>query len=253
VNARDAIVEMGNITIETQNVMLDEAYCADHAGFIPGAYTMLTVSDDGCGMDKETLENLFEPFFTTKKVGEGSGLGLSTVYGIVKQNDGFINVYSEAGQGAIFKIYLLRTRETVEATGVPVAKTIVKGTETVLMVEDEESILRLGKTILERFGYTVLTADTPGKALATAKRYKDPIHLLVTDVVMPEMNGKVLRDGIENLQPNIKVLFMSGYTANVIMQRGILESDVHFLQKPFSINSLADKVREVLDEVKSDD
>ena len=250
VNARDAISGSGKVTIETENVVLDQAYCAFHTGFIPGQYVMLAVSDDGCGMDKVTLENLFEPFFTTKGVGEGTGLGLATVYGIVKQNDGFINVYSEPGQGTTFKIYLPLIQESVAEKGKPVAETIAKGSETILLVEDEASILNLCKAVLEQFGYKVLAARTPELAVAMAERYEGPIHLLITDVVMPEMNGRELMDRIEKLRPHIKVLFMSGYTGNVIVQRGILEGDVHFLQKPFSNSSLAGKAREVLDQPK---
>ena len=248
VNSRDAISGTGNVTIETENVVFDEAFCATHAEFQPGQYVMLAVSDDGHGMDTETLENLFEPFFTTKDVGEGTGLGLAMIHGIVKQNKGFLNVYSEPGQGATFKIYLPRTVETVEAKGEPVVKTIAKGSETVLLVEDEESILRLGKAVLEQFGYKVLPAGSPELALAMAEQYEGAIHLLVTDVVMPEMNGKELMERLEKLRPHIKVLFMSGYTGNVIVHRGILKDDVHFLQKPFSVKSLAGKVREVLDQ-----
>ena len=247
VNARDAIGGVGKITIETQNVVIDEAYCADHAGFIPGAYVMLAVSDDGSGMDKETLENLFEPFFTTKKAGEGIGLGLATVYGIVKQNDGFINVYSEPEKGTTFKIYMPRTKETMPEKGESVTQTIAKGTETVLLVEDEGAILRLSKKILERLGYTVLAVSTTTEALAMAEGYEGQIHILITDVVMPEMNGKELAERVEKLQPLVKVLFMSGYTANVIVHRGILKERVHFLQKPFSVNAMAAKVRKVLD------
>ncbi len=247
VNSRDAIAGVGKVTIETQNNTFDDTYCANHPGFVPGDYVMLAVSDDGCGMDKETLANLFEPFFTTKTVGKGTGLGLSTVYGIVKQNNGFINVYSEPGQGTTFKVYFPQTRETAKARGAPVAGTIARGTETVLLVEDEKAILSLGKAMLERFGYTVLAAGTPEEAIAMTEQQEGPIHLLVTDVVMPEMNGKELKERIEGLKPNIKAIFMSGYTSNVILHRGILESDVHFLQKPFSVNSLAGKVREVLD------
>ncbi|MFH0998040.1 MAG: ATP-binding protein, partial [Pseudomonadota bacterium] len=247
VNSRDAIAGVGKVTIETQNNTFDDTYCANHPGFVPGDYVMLAVSDDGCGMDKETLANLFEPFFTTKTVGKGTGLGLSTIYGIVKQNNGFINVYSEPGQGTTFKVYFPQTRETAKARGAPVAGTIARGTETVLLVEDEEAILSLGKAMLERFGYTVLAARTPEEAIAMTEQQEGPIHLLVTDVVMPGMNGKELKVRIEGLKPNIKAIFMSGYTSNVILHRGILESDVHFLQKPFSVNSLAGKVREVLD------
>jgi PAS domain S-box-containing protein len=246
VNARDAIDGTGKVTIETENVVLDQIYCSTHAGFEPGQYLMLAVSDDGRGIDKQTLENLFEPFFTTKEVGEGTGLGLATVYGIVKQNSGFINVYSEPGQGTTFKICLPQAQEAAEAKGKPIAKTIPKGSETVLMVEDEASILRLGKTVLEKFGYKVLAAHTPRQALVTAEQYEGPIHLLVTDVVMPEMNGKELVERIEKLRPYIKVLFMSGYTVNVIVHRGIIEDNVDFLPKPFTINSLGAKVREVL-------
>lgn len=247
VNSRDAVSGTGKVTIETEDVVLDQAYCAAHAGFEPGQYVLLAVSDDGCGMDKVTHSRLFEPFFTTKQVGEGTGLGLATVYGIVKQNNGFISVDSEPGQGSTFKVYFARTPEVEKANRKPVVQTIAKGNETVLLVEDEESVLRLGTVVLERFGYKVLTACTPGEALAIAGRYEGSIHLLVTDVVMPVMNGKELMGRIEKIKPHIKTLFMSGYTGNVIVHRGILEGDVHFLQKPFSVNSLAAKVREVLD------
>jgi PAS domain S-box-containing protein len=247
VNARDAIGGVGKVIIETDNVTIDEAYCQFHAGFLAGKYAMVAVSDDGCGMNKETLENLFEPFFTTKKIGEGTGLGLSTVYGIVKQNNGFINVYSELEQGTTFKIYLPRTEEIVEAEGQSDTEAIPKGTETVLLVEDEESILNVSKIALEHFGYTVLSARIPGDALDIINRHGGPIHLLITDLVMPGMNGKELAEEIEKREPDIKVIFMSGYTGNAIAHRGILESNVHFLPKPFSINSLAQKVREVLD------
>ena len=248
VNARDAIFGIGKVTIETNNVFFDQAYCASHAEAKPGQYVMLAVSDDGCGMDKKTLENLFEPFFTTKEVGEGTGLGLAMIYGIVKQNDGFINVTSEPGQGTTFKLYFPRTRDADKAVGEQTATAIETGSETVLLVEDEESILRLGTAILEKFGYNVIAACTPGEAISMAEQSDMRIHLLVTDVVMPEMNGKELKTRIEKLIPDIKVLFMSGYTGNVIVHRGILEGDVHFLQKPFSVSSLVGKVREVLDQ-----
>ncbi len=247
VNARDAISGVGKVTLETENVSLDEAYRMDHPECVSGDYVMLAISDDGCGMDAETLANLFEPFYTTKQVGQGTGLGLATIYGIVKQNNGFINVYSEPGQGATFKIYLPREREAVEAKEESEPAAIPAGNETVLVVEDEPSILHLGTTILQRFGYTVLAARTPSEAIALASGHEGPLHLLVTDVVMPEMNGKELKVRIEKIKPGIKVLFMSGYTANVIMHRGILEGEVQFLEKPFSVNSLAGKVREVLD------
>ena len=248
VNARDAIFGTGKVTIETDNVVFDKVYCASHMDIKPGQYVMLAVSDDGRGMDKETLENLFEPFFTTKEVGEGTGLGLAMIYGIVKQNNGFINVSSEPGQGTTFKLYLPRSTEVGEAVGEPIAKTIEHGSETVLLVEDEASILRLGTAVLEKFGYKVLAASTPGQAISMAEKCDDTIHILVTDVVMPEMNGKELKRRIEKIKPHIKVIFMSGYTDDVIVHRGIIEDDVNFLQKPFSVNSLADEVRKVLDQ-----
>jgi PAS domain S-box-containing protein len=247
VNARDAIEGVGKVTIETGNVVLDEAYCADHAGFVPGEFIMLAVSDDGYGMGREALDNIFEPFFTTKGVGEGTGLGLSTVYGIVKQNHGFINVYSEPGKGTTCKIYLppcagedagIKAQETTE---IPAGRG-----ETVLIVEDEASILKLAQRILERLGYHVLAASTPGKAVALAEEHAGHVHLLITDVIMPEMNGRDLAESLKAHYPTLKVLFMSGYTANVIAHRGVLDEGVYFIQKPFSNRDLAVKVREVL-------
>jgi PAS domain S-box-containing protein len=246
VNARDAISGIGNITIETENVVFDDDFRSIHGEFKPGQYVMLSFSDNGHGMDKETLENLFEPFFTTKEVGEGTGLGLATVYGIVKQNNGQISVSSELGLGSTFKIYIPRTQETLKKDE-PDIGTVSKGTETVLFVEDEPSILRLGQSVLERFGYTVLAAGKPSDALTLAEQHDGPIHILVTDVVMPEMDGKELKEQIEKRKPGIKVLFMSGYTADVIVHRGILEEDVDFLSKPFTVNNLIGKVREMLD------
>jgi len=249
VNARDAIGGVGRVTIGTENVVFDEAYCADHAGFIPGEYVLLAVSDDGRGMDKEILVNIFEPFFTTKGLGEGTGLGLATVYGIVKQNEGFINVYSEPDLGTTFRIYLPRFAD--EAVEVPVAKavgTLPEGTETVLLVEDEETILNLGKTMLKGLGYTVLTAGTPGRAIHLAEKHPGAIDLLITDVVMPEMNGRDLAGQLVSIRPTMKCLYMSGYTANLIVHRGVLDEGVQFIQKPFSMSDLAEKVREVLDQ-----
>ncbi len=248
VNARDAIGGVGKLTIETGNGIIDEDYCAAHAEAVPGAHVMLAVTDTGRGMGTESLENLFEPFFTTKEVGEGTGLGLATVYGIVKQNNGFINVYSEPGQGATFKIYLPRTQESMPQEKASETSAVPQGSETVLLVEDEASILSLGKAVLERCGYTVLAARTPKEALALAGQHEGPIHLLVTDVVMPEMNGKELTARVKESLPDIRVLYMSGYTSNAIIHRGVFEEDVHFLPKPFSVNSLAAKVREVLDQ-----
>jgi PAS domain S-box-containing protein len=248
VNARDAIAGVGKVTIETDKTTFDAAYCSDHVGFIPGEFALLAVSDNGRGMDKETLNKLFEPFFTTKGVGRGTGLGLATVYGIVKQNDGFINVYSEPGKGTTFKIYLPRHAGEAEGISAEGAAEIPKGHgEIVLVVEDEASILKLANRILDGLGYKVLTAGTPGEAMVLAKEHADNIHLLITDVVMPEMNGRELADRLQALYPDLKTLFMSGYTANVIAHRGVLEAGVCFIPKPFSKKALAVKVREALD------
>ena len=247
VNARDAIEGVGKITIETDSVELDKDYCTDHMGCIPGSYVMLSVSDDGSGMNKDVQEHIFEPFFTTKEVGKGTGLGLATIYGIVKQNGGYIDVHSQADQGTTFRIYLPRylgkaLANDRENTVVP----IQQGQETILLVEDEPSILLLGKRMLESMGYRVLTAGTPGEALWQAEQNSGEIHLLITDVVMPEMNGRDLAKRLLSLYPDLKRLFMSGYTANVIAHHGVLDEGVHFIQKPFSKTELSIKVRDVL-------
>lgn len=247
VNARDAISGVGKVTIETGTAFFDEEYCAQHSGFVPGEFVMLAVSDDGCGMDKQTLGNIFEPFFTTKPFGEGTGLGLATVYGIVKQNNGFINVYSEPGRGTTFKIYIPRA-EKQKTRKIPVhLERELRGNETVLLVEDEEPMLDLGTTILQEHGYEVLATQSPAEAMAIARRHGGPIHLLITDVVMPEMNGKELRDRLAEVKPGLKNIFMSGYTANIIAHHGILGEGIDFLQKPFSMQTLLEKVRDVLD------
>lgn len=248
VNARDAIKSAGKIIIETGTRHFDQDYCADYADCVPGDYVLLTVSDDGCGMDEETQEHLFEPFFTTKGVGEGTGLGLATVYGIVKQNNGFVNVYSEPGQGSTFKIYLPRHKAAMEQmTTEDAADSYARGSETVLLVEDERSILTMARKMLEQLGYTVLTANTPSAALRLADDYQGEIHLLVTDLVMPEMNGRVLAERLHAIYPSVKILFMSGYSASTIAHRGVLEEGVHFIQKPFLKKDLAAKMRETLD------
>ncbi len=249
VNARDAIADVGRITIETNAATFDETYCADHAGFIPGNFTLLAVSDDGCGMDRQTMDKLFEPFFTTKGIGKGTGLGMSMVYGIVKQNNGFINVYSEPGQGTTFKIYLPPYKTETDcivkekATGSDDC-----GNETILLVEDEPSILEITGAMLEQFGYAVLSANSPDKAIEMAREHSGEIHLLMTDVVMPEMNGRDLARNLLSLYPDIKRLFMSGYTANVIAHHGVLDEGVNFIQKPFMAKDLALKLREILDD-----
>ncbi|ACN16946.1 two-component sensory box histidine kinase/response regulator [Desulforapulum autotrophicum HRM2] len=248
INARDAIKSVGKITIETDNITLDEAYTREHVGFIPGDYVLLTVSDNGTGMDRATLDKLFEPFFTTKGPGRGIGLGLATVYGIVKQNDGFIYVYSELDMGTTFKIYLPphKTSATSKTTkNGDIA--VFSGTETILLVEDERAILEMTSAMLERLGYKVLGASSPHEAIRMSQNADFKIHLLMTDVVMPQMNGWELAEKVLQVYPNLKCLFMSGYTANVIAHHGVLEEGVHFINKPFSKQDLADKLRDVLD------
>lgn len=250
VNARDAIAGVGKLTIETENVCLDPDDCAAHVYAAPGEYVMLAVSDDGCGMDKDILDKLFEPFFTTKTKGKGTGLGLATIYGIVKQNNGSIYVYSEPKRGTTFKIYLPRHMSKPEhiqkedPTGLA-----VQGRETILLVEDEPAILKMTVRMLKRFGYTVIASNTPGEALRMARENTGDIHLLITDVVMPEMNGRDLAKNLLSLYPDVKRLFMSGYTANVIAHHGVLDRGVHFIQKPFSAKELADKVKEALEDL----
>ncbi|RPH49463.1 MAG: PAS domain S-box protein [Desulfobacteraceae bacterium] len=248
VNARDSISGVGKITIETGNAEFDEAYCIQHEGSVPGHYAMLAVSDNGCGMDKETCEQIFEPFFTTKEVGKGTGMGLATVYGIVKQNNGFINVYSEPGKGTTFKIYVPRCGDEDLAIDEPRPEAEhLTGTETVLLVEDDEILLKMAEMMLKELGYEVLSAGSPNEAVQLAVKYTGEIHLLMTDVVMPEMSGRDLQKRLNALRPDTKCLFMSGYTANVIAHRGILDEGVNFLQKPFIMNDMAFKVREALD------
>jgi two-component system cell cycle sensor histidine kinase/response regulator CckA len=249
VNSRDAISGTGKVTIETTNAVFDEAYCALHAGYTPGEYIMLAVSDNGSGMTRETIAHLFEPFFTTKGLGKGTGLGTATVFGIVKQNKGFISVYSEPEVGTTFKIYLPRfLAEGVAARAQEVEAAPPRGSETVLIVEDEAAILCLARLMLEELGYTVLTAGSPGEAIRLAAEGRAEIHLVITDVVMPEMNGRELVERIGKSRPRLKYLFMSGYMANIISQHGVLDEGVQFIQKPFSSNDLARKVREALEQ-----
>ena len=245
VNARDAITGVGKLIIETTDVVLDQTYCDGHPGSLPGPYVMLAVSDNGAGMGPETVARLFEPFFTTKEVGKGSGLGLATVYGVVKQNGGFISVYSELGQGTTFKIYLppCDSGERVEVS--PAMSGIPTGTETVLLVEDEEVLLKLARRILEGLGYTVLWASDPRAAVDLASEDRH-IDLLITDVIMPHMSGREVWQKVSARRPDMKCLYLSGYTADVIADRGVLDEGVHFLQKPFTTESLANKVRQSL-------
>ncbi|HQO58740.1 MAG TPA: transporter substrate-binding domain-containing protein [Candidatus Omnitrophota bacterium] len=246
-NARDAIAGVGKLIIETGTVTFDEDYCVGHEGFIPGDFTMLAVSDDGCGMDRETLNNIFEPFFTTKGEGKGTGLGLATVYGIVKQNNGFINVYSEPGRGTTFRIYLPRREGAVVEISSMREEDLPRGHgERVLLVEDDKAILALGSKILEELGYHVLSAKTPTEAQRLAGAHAGKIDLLITDVIMPEMNGRELSDRLRALYPGMKILFMSGYTADVILPRGVLEEGVIFMQKPFTVKDVSVKVNQAL-------
>ncbi len=246
-NARDAITGVGKVTLETENVPLDQADAAARPDVAPGDYVLLAVSDDGCGMSKDVLARLFEPFFTTKGIGQGTGLGLATVYGIVKQNSGWMNVYSEPGQGTTFRLYLPRAAAKPDAAAGPATSAEPpRGSETILVAEDEKSIRVTTRLFLEPLGYTVLAAATPEEALRLAGAHAGPIHLLITDVIMPGLNGRDLARRLAEQRPSLKCLFMSGYTANTIMQRGVLDESQQFLSKPFSRNDLVRKVREMM-------
>jgi CheY-like chemotaxis protein len=249
VNARDAISGMGNLTIGTRNRTLDESYCSARVGLEPGEYVMLSVGDDGCGMDKETQSRIFEPFYTTKGLGRGTGLGLSTVYGAIRQNNGYIDVYSEPGKGTTFRIYLPRHASKPEQwqQKCPVQKA-AHGHETILLVEDEPAILNLIKGVVVMLGYSVLTVCRPSEAIRLILKQPGEIHLLMTDVIMPEMSGCDLSKKPLAVQPNLKCLFMSGYTADVIALQGVLDEGAHFIPKPFSTNELAAAVRNALEQ-----
>jgi len=237
----------GKLTIETANVVLDEAYAAHHLEVEPGEYVLLAVSDTGTGMSDEVKAHLFEPFFTTKEEGKGTGLGLATVFGIVKQNKGHVWVYSEPGQGTTFKIYLPRVSEDAARPVQPLTLSAARGSETVLLVEDETVVRELVGDILAAQGYRVLVAQDGVQALQVGKDHEGPIHLLVTDVVMPRLSGKALADQLRSGRPEVRVLYTSGYTDNAIARHGVLDEGVHFLSKPFELEALARKVRDVLD------
>jgi two-component system, cell cycle sensor histidine kinase and response regulator CckA len=249
VNARDAMPQGGQLTVETANIDLDEDYFRKHGiEEQPGSYVMLSVNDTGIGMDKETQSHIFEPFFTSKGIGKGTGLGLSTVYGIVKQNNGFVWTYSEPGQGTTFKIYLPKAKKDVEPEKkgrTPVIK--LDGSETVLIVEDDDSLRKLAKRSLQPHGYRILAAENGEDALRVSKENEGPIDLLITDVVMPKMGGKEVAERLQPLYPNMKVIYMSGYTDGTIVNHGVLAPGLNFFEKPFSPEGLARKVREVLD------
>ena len=247
-NARDAMSAGGRLTLETGNVDLDKSYSADHPGVSPGPYVMLAVSDTGAGMTPETQARVFEPFFTTKELGRGTGLGLSMVYGIVKQSGGHIWIYSEVGHGTTFKVYLPRTEEAADSSSVgPPAASSIRGTETILLVEDDQALRELVQSILARCGYCVVAPTDTQQAQIICEQRASGIHLLLTDVVMPGISGRALAQTILSRNPAAKVLFMSGYTENAIVHHGVLDTGTHFIQKPFTPFLLAAKVREVLD------
>jgi CheY-like chemotaxis protein len=249
VNARDAMPQGGQLTLEAANVELDSTYARSHESVLPGHYVMLAMTDTGTGMDAETQAHIFEPFFTTKEPGKGTGLGLSTVYGIVKQSGGNIWVYSEPGKGTTFKVYLPRVDQAVEPTapGESAAGELSRGSETILLVEDEKAVRSLAREILESKGYQVLETDGAMKALEVGEGYKEHIHLLLTDVVMPQMGGRELAEHLAASHPETKVLYMSGYADNAVVQHRLLGPGTALLQKPFTAQALSRKLREVLD------
>jgi two-component system cell cycle sensor histidine kinase/response regulator CckA len=247
VNSQDAMPEGGVLMISTENVVLDRSFVEARPGSSPGTYLLIKVADTGMGMDSETLARLFEPFFTTKESGRGTGLGLATVYGIVKQHKGYVDVQSEPRQGATFSLYLPVTEDAVESETHTEHAGVQRGAETVLVVEDQERVLRLVSLMLRESGYRVLTAMSGREALEKAGSFAEEIDLMISDVIMPDMNGKELFDRIRQIRRNVSILYMSGYPAEVISSQGVLDSGVNFIRKPFSVHDFAMKVRQVLD------
>ncbi len=247
VNARDAIGDTGSISIETRMVVLEDDERTCHTECLPGEYVLLSVTDTGCGIPPEVLPHIFDPFYTTKEVGRGTGLGLATVYGIARQNQGHVRVYSEPNQGTCFNIYLPRHSEAPSAEKPPAASgPLPEGHETILLVEDDSTLLEMGVMMLEKLGYRVISAATPPQALQLAEQHRMAIDLLITDVIMPNMNGRELAARLTAQLPHLRCLLMSGYTADIIARQGVLDEGTHFIQKPFSLGQLATKIREVL-------
>jgi CheY-like chemotaxis protein len=249
VNARDAMPGGGQLTMETANVSVDEDYAATHLGASPGDYVMLSVSDTGTGMDKATLARIFEPFFTTKAKGRGTGLGLSTVFGIVKQSGGSVWVYSEPGIGTTFKVYLPRVDADLTTSGPVLEGRALRGSETILLVEDEDPVRQIICGILRRHGYTVLDARNAGEALLLSEEHTGRIHLLLSDVVMPKVSGPALARRLAVSRPDMRVLCMSGYTDDAAVRHGVIDAKLAYLQKPITVETLTRKVRSVLDAV----
>jgi CheY-like chemotaxis protein len=246
-NARDAMPEGGLLTISTERIDLDEEFILTHGYGEPGSYILISVADTGVGMDEKTRERIFEPFFTTKETGKGTGLGLSIVYGIIEQHNGYIDVYSEPGKGAAFKMYLpLIDGDTVKGE-IPLLAALPRGSETVLLAEDEGMVRSLAKSILEESGYRVVEAEDGVMAVEKFLSNGEGIQLLVLDVVMPKMNGREVYDEIKKIRPDMKVLFMSGYTGDILSRRGVLEGNFNFISKPFTQRALLKKTREALD------
>jgi two-component system cell cycle sensor histidine kinase/response regulator CckA len=247
VNARDAMPRGGVVTIQTGSLTLDHAYAEQHPGASPGPHALLAITDTGSGMTEAVRAHLFEPFFTTKAKGVGTGLGLATVYGIVKQSGGSIDVDTELGRGTTFRIYLPHAERTADESAHSETQTVAGGTETILLVEDQDQVRSVVRTTLSRRGYIVLEADGGDDALRYLKEHPAPIDLLLTDVVMPGMNGRDLARAMLNERPKLRVLYMSGYADHAIVRHGVIERGLHYIQKPFSPDSLLRKVRETLD------